>query len=126
MATVDVLSQGIGVKGLALRVVSGESVFGMGDIETTIARALESTENSASGRGLSQSDIKEDFEWSTGTFGFLSEGVTAIGLSDTLVLVCKTNLGQCTTGNKKSSGICGGPVLETVLDSVLGQFRRVC
>lgn len=126
MATVDVLSQGIGVKGLALRVVSGESVLGVRDVETTVARTLESTEHSASSRGLSQSDIKEDFEWSTRTLGLLSEGVTAIGLSDTLVLVCKTNLGQGATGNKKASGICGSPVFETVVDSVLGQFRRVC
>ena len=126
MATVDVLSQGIGIKGLALRVVSGESVVGVGDIKTAVAGSLESTENSASSRSPSQSDIKEDLEWSSSTVDFFSERVAAIGLGDTLVLVCQSNLCQRTTRNQETGGICGSPVLETVLDSVLGQFRRVC
>lgn len=125
VAAVDVLSQGIGIEGLAILVVSGESVLGVGNVETTIAGSLESTEDSASGRSLSQSNVKEDLEWSSSTVDFLCERVATIGLSDTLVLVCQSNLCQRTTRNQETRGICGSPVLETVLDPVLGQFRGV-
>jgi hypothetical protein len=97
----------------------------VGNVETTIAGSLESTEDSASGRSLSQSNVKEDLEWSSSTVDFLCERVATIGLSDTLVLVCQSNLCQRTTRNQETGGICGSPVLETVLDPVLGQFRGV-
>jgi hypothetical protein len=125
VSTIDVLPQCISIKGFALAIISWESVLGVRDEESAITGTLESTKDSASGRGFSQTNVKEYFEWSSSILSLFSKSVAAIRLSDTLIFVCKTDLCQCSTSNEKACGICGGPILETVGDSVFGQLRGV-
>lgn len=122
MSTVNILPQGIGVERFTLRVVSRETILRVRDEESTVAGTLEGTKYSASCRRLAQSDIKIDFEWASRIFDFFSKRVTAIRLNDTFVLVSKTDLGQSTTSNEESGGIRRCPILETVLDTVIGQL----
>jgi len=125
VSTVDVLSQCIGIEALTLRIVTRESVLRVRNVQSTITRTLHGTKDTATSRSLSQSDVKVDFEWTVITLDFLSDGEAAIWFSNTLVLVGKTNLRQSTTSNEEAGSVCGGPVLETVVDSVIGQFGRV-
>jgi len=97
----------------------------MWNIEATITGTLHCAEHSASSRRPSQSDIKENFEWSSCILNLLGERVTAIRLGNTLILLGKTNLGESTTSNEETSGIRSSPVLEPMVDAILGQFRRV-
>jgi hypothetical protein len=48
-----------------------------------------------------------------------------IGLSETFVLVSKTELGEDTTGQKETSGIGSSPVGQTTLDTESGKFVSV-
>lgn len=43
-------------------------------------------------------------------------------LNNTLVLVGETELGQSSSGNKETGSVGGGPVGETVLDTVFGEL----
>jgi hypothetical protein len=125
VSAVDVLSQCISIKRFALAVISGESVLRVRNEESAITGTLESTKDSTSGRGLSQTNVEEHFEWSSSILSLFSKSVAAIRLSDTLIFICKTDLGQCSTSNEEAGGICGSPILETVADSVFGQLRGV-
>jgi len=122
MSAVDILSQCIRVERFTLRVISRKTILRVRNEEATIAGTLEGTKHSASCRRLAQSDIKVDFEGSSRIFNLFSERVTAIRLNNTFILVGKTDLGQSTTSNKESSGIRSRPILETVLDTVIGQL----
>ena len=54
----------------------------------------------------------------------LGDGHLTIGLSDTLVLLVQAELLEGTTSTEETSGVSGGPVGETVLDSVSGELSR--
>ena len=107
MPAEDVLLQDLGVELLGLRVVAGEALIVVRDEDTTVAGTLESTENTGTGGSAAETDIKEAREWTGSIFLIdgLSEGEFTIGLSYTLVLVGKTELGKGATSAKKTSGI---------------------
>lgn len=120
VSTIDVLPQSISVERLALWIVSRESILRVRNKQTTIRSTFKGAENTASRRRPSQSNVKEDFEWSASIFNLLGERMTAIRFNNTFVFICKTNLGQSTTSNEEASGICSSPILESMFNPVLG------
>lgn len=123
VATSDVLLEDLGVDGLGLGVETGETLLVVGDEETTVGSTLHGTEDTVTGGGAAETNIKVDLE---GAGLVLAEGLDELeltgGLGETLVLVGKAELGEGTTGNKETSGVGSGPVGKTVLDAVLGEL----
>ena len=105
MSTEDILPEGLGIERLALGIVTGEALLGVGDEDTTIGCALEGTEHTGTGRRALETDVKVRLEWSGRILNRLGHGDGAIGLRDTLVLVGEAELGECSASGKETSRI---------------------
>jgi hypothetical protein len=123
VATVDVVSEKLGVKLLSLGVITGESLLRVGNVDTTVRGTLERTKDSGTGGGALETNVEEALERSRLIVTKrLSFGEFTIGLGNTLILVSKTEDGKSSSGHKQTSGICGGPVGQTGLDTVSGEL----
>lgn len=121
VTTEDVLAEGVGVELLALHVVSGESLFRVGNQDATVGGALHGTEYTGTSGGSGKTNIKEGLEGSSlAVIGLrsLGEGELTIGLLDTDEVAVKAELLENTTGDQKTGGIGGSPVGEAVLNAV--------
>lgn len=121
VTTEDVLAEGLGVELLAFHVVSGETVLGVGDEDTTVGAALHGTEDTGTGGGTGETDIKEDLEWAallTVNLGGLGEGELTVSLLDTDEALVKLELLEHTAGKEETGGVGGGPVGKTMGDAV--------
>jgi hypothetical protein len=117
----DVLAEGLGVELLGLNVETGETLLGVGNVKTTVGGTLEGGEDTGTGRGAGQTDIKEDLEGAallTVDLSGLGQGELAISLLDTSEGVLDTELVDGTAGDEKTDGVGGGPVGKTVLNTV--------
>ena len=117
----DVLAEGLGVELLGLNVVTGETLLGVGDVKTTVGGTLESGEDTGTGGGAGQTDIKVDLEGAallTVDLSGLGQGELAISLLDTSEGILDAELVDGTAGDEKTGGVGGGPVGKTVLDTV--------
>ena len=123
VATGDVGAEEFGVEPLGLGVETGESLLGVGDEDSTIRGTLKGTEDTGTSGSALQTNIEEALE---GTGLVITEGLNlghlTIGLGNTLVLVSKTEDGKSTTGDEETSGVSGGPVGKTGLDTVAGEL----
>lgn len=124
MSTEDVLLEDLSVQLLALHVVSGESLLGVGDEDSTIGGTLHGTKETVTGGSPLETDIEVGLEWSWGILvvQLLGEDKGTVGVGDTLVLVGEAELGEGTTSDKEAGGVGSGPVGETVCDAVLGKL----
>jgi len=123
--TVDVVAEKFSIKRLALNVETGETVLTVGDVDTTIRGTLDGTEETGTSGGTLETDIKESLEGTGAVLDGLSHLDSAIGLSDTLILLIKTELGKSTTSNKETSSVGGSPVGQTTLDTIAGKLVGV-
>lgn len=117
----DVLAEGLGVELLGLNVETGETLLGVGDVKTTVGGTLESGEDTGTGGGAGQTDVKVDLEGAallTVDLSGLGQGELAISLLDTSEGVLDAELVDGTAGDEKTGGVGGGPVGKTVLDTV--------
>jgi len=117
----DVLAEGLGVELLGLNVETGETLLGVGDVKTTVGGTLESGEDTGTGGGAGQTDIKVDLEGAallTVDLSGLGQGELAISLLDTSEGVLDAELVDGTAGDEKTGSVGGGPVGKTVLDTV--------
>lgn len=105
MTTEDVLLEDLGIEGLALVVVSGETLLGVGDENTTVRSTLEGTKHTRAGRGALEADIEVGLEWPWGTIDSFGHADRAIGLGNTLVLVGETKLGKSSASSEETSRI---------------------
>ena len=107
MTTEDVLFEDLSIQLLGLWVVTGETLLVVGNVDTTVASTLEGTEHTRTSRSALETDIEVALEGAGGILLIesLSQSELTIGLSDTLVFVGKTELGQSTTSNEETSGI---------------------
>ena len=108
VTTVDVLLQNLSVQLLRFDVVSRETLGVVGDEDTTVGSTLEGTEDTGTSRCPLETDIEEALErpGSILLVKNLSENKRTIWLSNTLVLVGKTKLGQSTTRTQETSRVC--------------------
>lgn len=121
VTTEDVVSEGVGVELLGLHVVTGESLLGVGDEDTTVRGTLHGTKDTGTGGGSLQTNIKEDLEGAALTIvglGGLGELVLTIGLLNTGEVLVEAELLEGTAGDEKTGSVSSGPVGETVLDTV--------
>lgn len=129
VATEDVLPQGLSIEALALRVVSGETVLGVRDVETTVRSTFHGTEDTGTSGGLVETNIQMALEWAAGfiiiAFGSLGKLVLSISLLNTSESFIKAKLGQSSASEEKTSGIGGSPVCQTMLDPVALELMGV-
>lgn len=121
VTTEDVVSEGVGIELLGLHVVTGESLLGVGDEDTTVGGTLHGTEDTGTGGGSLQTNIKEDLEGAALTIvglGGLSELVLTVSLLDTSEVLVEAELLESTAGDEETGSVGSGPVGETVLDTV--------
>lgn len=124
----DVLAESLSIELLGLNVVTGETVLGVRDEETTVGGTLQGTEDTGTGGGTDKTDIEEDLEGAAGTLVGLSslgQGVFTVSLLNTLEGVVELELLEETASEKETSGVGSGPVGQTVLDSIALQFVGV-
>lgn len=129
VATEDVLAEGLGVELLGLDIEAGESVLGVGDVETTIRGTLHGTEDLGTGGGTGETDIEEDLEGTARlavvALGSLSELVLTISLLNTDEILVQAKLLEGTAGNEETGGVGSRPVGETVGDAIALQLVGV-
>lgn len=117
----DVLAEGLGVELLGLNVETGETLLGVGDVKTTVGGTLHGGEDTGTGGGAGQTDIKVDLEGAallTIDLSGLGQGVLAISLLDTSEGVLDAELVDGTAGDQETDRVGGGPVGKTVLNTV--------
>lgn len=123
VSTVDVRTEEFGVELLGFRVVTGETLLRVRNKDSTVGSTLEGTKDTRTGRGTLQSNVEETLEGTRLVIAQrLNLGHLTIGLSYTLVLVSKTEDGECTTGDEQTSGVSGGPVGKPSLDTVTAEL----
>ena len=117
----DVLAESLGIELLGLDVETGEAVLGVGNVETTVGSTLHGTEDTGTGGGAGETDIKEDLEGAallTVDLGGLGDVVLAVSLLDTGESLVELELLEDTAGEQETSGVSGRPVGQTVGDAV--------
>lgn len=117
----DVLAEGLGVELLGLDVVTGETLLGVGDVETTVGGTLHGTEDAGTGGGADKTDVEVALEGAallTVNLGRLSLGELAISLLNTSEGLVEAELDESATGDKETNAVGGGPVGKTVGDVV--------
>lgn len=121
VTTGDVLAEGLGVEFLGLDVVSGETVLGVGDEDTTVGGTLHGTEYTGTGGGTDKTNVKEGLEGTAGALvglDGLSELVLTVGLLDTSELLVKAELLEDTAGEEQTGSVGGSPVGQTLGETV--------
>ena len=128
VATVDVVAEQVGIERLRLDVVTGEAAVGVGNEDTTVGGTLHGTEDTVTGGGADETNVKEGLEGTAlaviGLDG-LGEGVLASGLLNTSELVSQTKLGQDTAGEEQTGSVGSSPVGQTLGDTVALQLVGV-
>jgi hypothetical protein len=123
--TVDVVTEEFIIVGLGLDIETRETVTVVGDEDTTIGSTLHGTEDTSTSGGTSETDIEESLERTRSILSSFDQLNGTIGLSETFVLVSKTELGKSTTGKEETSSISRSPVGQTTLDTVTGKFVSI-
>lgn len=103
----DVLFEDLSIQLLGLWVVSGETLLVVGNVNTTVTSTLEGTEHTGTSRSTLETNVKVTLERPGSIFLIESLGQRklAIGFSNTLILVSKTQFGQGTTSDEETSGV---------------------
>ena len=120
VAAEDVLAEGVGIELLALNIVTWETVLGVRDENTAVGSTLHGTEDTGTSGSAGKTNIKESLEWASGVLVLTSLGqlVLSISLLNTSEVLVHAELLENTTGDQETGAVCGGPVGETVLDTV--------
>jgi hypothetical protein len=127
MLTEDSLLVNLGVvlAVLALTRVSGESSDGVGNVDSAVASTLEGTEESGTDSGSVQTAVQHSLERSALALEVIRNVELVTG---GLLLANKssvhTDLLQQTSGQKETSCVSRGVVLQTDGDAVSGELRR--
>ena len=100
-------------------VEAGESLLLVGDVEATVGGTLHGTEDTVTGGGADETDIKVGLE---GALVFVDLAVVhgvdgAIDLGVSLVKVGETLVGEKSTGAQETSAVGGGVVGETSFET---------
>jgi len=109
---------------------TGESLLLVGDVKATVGGTLHGTEDTVTGGGADETDIKEGLERALilvdltivhGVDGAINLGVSLVEIGETLV-------GQKSTGAQETGAVSGGVVGETGFETealeLLGVGRR--
>jgi len=123
----DALAVHVGVVLLGVAVVSGESLLGVGNIESTVGGSLERSEDTGAGGSRLTSDIEKgaegalfvvDFLDVVGLLAVIGRDNFSVDLGISLVELVESNLFEETTGAEKTGAVGRGVVLQTYGESV--------
>jgi len=98
------------------------------DKDTTVRSALHGTEDTGTSGGSLQTNIEKDLEGAALAIiglGGLSELELTVSLLDTSEVLVEAKLLEGTAGDEETGSVSGGPVGETVLDTVGLELVRV-
>jgi len=123
--TIDVVTEEFVIVGLGLDIETRETVTVVGNKDTTIGSTLHGTKDTGTSGGTSETDIEESLERTGSILSSFDQLNSAIGLSETFVLVSKTELGKSTTSKEETSSISRGPVGQTTLNTITGEFVSI-
>src|SRR5512142_230954 len=125
MLTEDMGTVNISVEALSFSGVTGETLNGVRDVQTTIDSTLHGTEDTGTSGGTSQTNIQITTE-STGTVidGFNVVFFTG-DFSATTIQRVQAQFVQDTAGNQQTGTVSGSVVGQTNLNTVFGQFMGV-
>jgi hypothetical protein len=123
--TVNVVTEEFIIVGLGLNIETRETVTVVGNKDTTIGSTLHGTKDTGTSGGTSETDIEESLERTGSILSSFNQLNGTIGLSETFVLVSKTELGESTTSKKETGGISGSPVSQTTLNTITGKFMSI-
>lgn len=121
----DVVTVHIGAEFLALGIIAGKSLGGMGDIQATIGSALHGSENTSSGGSSRKADIEEASEGAGLVFLFLLEELVSVHFGGTQVDAIELELLQQTASQQETGAVGGGVVGQTNLDTEARQFVSI-
>lgn len=128
VATVDVLAESVGIELLGLDVETGETVLRVRHEDATVGGTLEGTEDTGTGGGTGQTDIKVGLEGAALAIiglGSLGQGVLSISLLDTGEGLVDAELLEGTASDQETGRVGSSPVGQTVLDTVGAQLVGV-
>lgn len=128
VASVDVLAENTGVELTLLGAVTGEAFDVVGDFESTVSGTLHGSKNLGTSGGGLKTNIKDDIKRAA-LLSLFDNEVLAISLGDTSVELVHAKLLEGTAGDKKTSRVSSGVVLETrdlvMRDERTGIGRRI-
>jgi hypothetical protein len=104
--------------------VTWESLNSVRNVQTSITSTLKGTEDSGTGGGSLDTNIKEGLEWSLVTFALDEEHFT-IDLFGGFVIFSESNLLEESSSEEESGGIMGRVVGKTSSESHTLKFLRV-
>jgi hypothetical protein len=131
VSTKDTFTVHIGIILLGITIIARETLFGVGNVETTIGGTLEGSKDTTSGGGGFASNIQKGAEGAlvfvyliNVVCGFSNLGLDNIAIDFVIAFVdiIQPDLLKETTGTQETSTVGGGVVLETDRKSVAGQF----
>ena len=105
--TEDVLLEDLSVKLLGLDVVARETFLGVRNEDTTVGCTFHGTEDTGTGGGATETDVKEALEWTRSVviFQCLGKGEFSGRLGNTFVLVCQTEFRERPTSAEKAGSV---------------------
>merc|ERR1719238_2578860 len=121
----DVLPVHVSVQLLPLGVVAGESLLRVGDVESSVYGALQSSEHLSSGGGPGESDIQASPEGSGSIVLVLNVEHSAVHVGVALVDSVQLELLEDSPGQEEPGAVSSSIVGESNLDSVPGQLVQV-
>lgn len=105
---------------------AGESLFGVGDVETTIGSTLHGTEDTVTGGGADETDIKVGLEGASVFLNVVPDGEQlTVNLGLTLVELSHVLKGKKAAGNEETGGVSGSVVSETGGDTESSKLLRI-
>lgn len=131
VSTKDAFTVHVGVVRLCVTVISGESLFRMRNVQTTIGRPLQSTENTATRTGSPATDIQKAAKGFLVIIDFINVVlfVVVLGADNlsidfgvSLVHIIESEFLQDTTRHQKARAVGGGVVFQTNGKTVAGEF----
>lgn len=128
MATKDVFAEGLGVKFLALDIVTWKAVLGVGDQDSAIRSTLHGTKDTRTSGGTFQADIEEAFERASilavDLCGF-GQVVLAFGILDASEGFVESEFFEDAAGDKETSSVGGSPIGKAMFNAIGAEFMRV-
>ena len=112
MTTEQVLAQNFSVQSALGSIVAGETLFAVGNVQSTINGTLEGSEALGTSAGTSQTDVQESLE-STTTVFFIEFGLV------------ETKLDEGTASAQQTSAVDGRVVGQTNLDTESREFVSI-
>ena len=129
----DTFAVHIGVVLFGITIISRETLFGMGNVQTSVSGTLECAEDTASSRGGLASDVEEGAEGTLVLIDLVNEigALAHFGLHNAsidfgvaFIDVIEADFLEEAASTQQSGAVGRGVVLETDLKSVAGQLVR--